>query len=86
MGAGGSGKLLDFPLSIFGEDPMQQAESPITIRDNELYIGTLKVCRVVDGQTLEFYDKSRPRKDKRGSSFERVSVLQLVRAIAEVTR
>ena len=64
----------------------QEQESQITIKGNELYVGTLKVCRVVDGQTLEFYDKSRPRKDKRGSSFERVSVLQLVRAIAEVGR
>lgn len=62
---------------------MTETESQITIKDNELWIGSLKVCRLVDGQTLEFYDKSRPRKDRRGGSFERVRVLDLVKAIAE---
>lgn len=60
-----------------------ETESPITIKDGNLYAGSFRVCRVVDGQILEFYDRSRPRKDKRGGSVERVSILQLVRAIAE---
>ena len=61
-----------------------ETESPVTIKDGYLYAGTFKVCRV-NGQTLEFYDHNRERQRERGGTgVERVSLLQIVRAIAQV--
>lgn len=62
----------------------QETESQITIKDGYLYAGLLKVCRV-NGQTLEFHDDSRIRRRERGgTAIERVNILQLVKAVAEV--
>lgn len=64
---------------------MSQQESQVTIKDGYLYVGLLKVCRV-NGQTLEFHDGSRVRRDRRGGSVERANVIELVKAVAEVIR
>ena len=64
---------------------MPQEESQVTIKDGYLYAGSFRVCRV-SGQMLEFHDNSRNRQRERGgTTVERVSVLQLVKAIAEVS-